>query len=76
MDDIDIGSARLAALEAVFLESIVGFYALVPDGKELLRRSLRHIAEDAIPPIGVERQAFQIALAKLLARMDERLHPE
>ncbi|GEM_PF-1783372 len=69
-------NARLAALEAVTVELIGGFYALLDQGPELLKRALQHVAEDVIPPASVTPQEFQVAVSRMLAQMEERISPQ
>ncbi|WP_303713416.1 hypothetical protein [Brevundimonas naejangsanensis] len=69
-------NARLAALEAVTVELIGGFYGLLDQGPELLKRALQHVAEDVIPPAGVAPQEFQVAVSRMLAQMEERISPQ
>lgn len=73
MADYTAFSAQLAAFETVFMETMLRFYTMVPNGSDALRGKLRQIAEDAIPPAGMDRELFQSELALLLARIDERL---
>lgn len=68
--------ARLAALEAVTVELIGGFYGLLDQGPELLRLKLRHVAEDVVPPADVAPQEYQTAVVRLLSQMEERIHPQ
>ena len=67
---------RVEALEAIVVELMAGFYQLLGEqGVPLLERAMRHVAEDVVPRPGTDRREFQIAVAAILARMDERLHP-